>query len=1180
MSLFTSFFDKLKPHNYSIVTALVVGIITAVYLLIIMPNNARAEDANNLAVFMGIEVQLKGYIDDKLQAVSSEQMNSIKKEHSKLFRENSKYYIDKIELVSLKSLNSISKALLLKRRIYFKTDDAKSIDSFSIKNDVQFDLKEFIKRINSSSNFKSFFICPITVSDKKSENEQTNPKQSTGTQNTSPEKNKNEQSNASKCFASEALISENVNLKDEDSLCFYNRNSIPISFKESSIRYYKDQIRIPDTDFTLFFAAGISSSYFQSNVNYIKPNHLIFGLLLTGILFLSIFLIKPVVMSYKELLSQMDLIRVVFSIGALTAILVIFGMVGFWKTAVSNRNKSDLKQLVTHIDNSFAHQINTLQGWRDNLIKADTVSNPKLSFKKLYLDIDSNITLINKDSLKSKKSFDSIIKKENRQSEIKVLNTKRFDTSEIKQLKLLDVYFWMNKDGLLTESLSTDNISFPRKFNDRNYFKLLQNKEINTVLTGVFSRERDEYQWIYAVKDLKNKDYDTPEKYAIKGIAFRDDFAKKIKLPPDTDFMLVDRRGAVLAQHSPTKKLYQNVLTGSNYNLVLESILAGCRINNFRMDYQGKTYQVYAKKLNVATDLPVYILGIRDLSYLDYLSQFTFINAFLFVLAYGLLIVLLILVYSSLLYSGHKSFFSREHFYHLFHDYSRKEEYINLFYLNCFCLLLAFVVFLVFLPVTALYFCLLIGFNITFINVIVLNSRGDMFKSKRLILFVWIFLLCFVLPLVLLLFDLLYISIISIIASHIGIIIFYIKKNTIRNTDSDLVEKAVHRKVYLKFITSVLMNHFVMFPFILVCAFYSNEINDYARYYCSPSQPVISKEVSMKTKAYGCDCISKDSISSNSGLYIGSNNESFIHKLNFGFEEPTASEIRNYTIKDLKKIFYIKTHVIFLELGSALVYLVLGVVLIIFLAYSLLNYYSNRFFFFDLMQISYASYYPINKSVLTARQNLINLVFDAEIKNDFVVKTSNDNALIKKNESEIFYQKRGDEIKKAFALDGNNEILPFLKNEFILNSNLIWFNEDYKKIWESIVNEHQQNVLYDFAQDHFSNYKNKSILMELMDLSIINHNEKNGRLQIKSESFRRYVVLKSKEDEKFVEQFKDESKNGTFDKFRLPILIIAISLLVLLMYLNKDSYDKVVIFGSSIGSAILLMNKFLEFGKN
>ena len=46
-------------------------------------------------------------------------------------------------------------------------------------------------------------------------------------------------------------------------LCFYNRNYGPITFKESNIRYYTDQIRIPDTDFTLFFAAGISSILFS-----------------------------------------------------------------------------------------------------------------------------------------------------------------------------------------------------------------------------------------------------------------------------------------------------------------------------------------------------------------------------------------------------------------------------------------------------------------------------------------------------------------------------------------------------------------------------------------------------------------------------------------------------------------------------------------------------------------------------------------------------------------------------------------------------------------------------------------------------------------------------------------------------------------------------------------------------
>jgi hypothetical protein len=138
-----------------------------------------------------------------------------------------------------------------------------------------------------------------------------------------------------------------------------------------------------------------------------------------------------------------------------------------------------------------------------------------------------------------------------------------------------------------------------------------------------------------------------------------------------------------------------------------------------------------------------------------------------------------------------------------------------------------------------------------------------------------------------------------------------------------------------------------MFAFILVCAFFSNEINDYARYYCSPSQPELNKDFPITIfKTYGCDCKSKESGRNKLGQFIGTNNESVIYKLNFGFDEPTASEIRNYTLKNLEKVFYINTHVIFFEPRSALVYLFFGAVLVLFLAYSLLNYYSNCFFLF------------------------------------------------------------------------------------------------------------------------------------------------------------------------------------------------------------------------------------------
>ena len=1128
MSVFTSFFDKLKSHNYSIITAVIIGIITAVYLMIIVPNNEKKEDTNNIAIFKGIEGQLKSFINDKLQGINEEQMKSIYLNYSKEVKKskpalNSGYYIDKIVIDRMERKAATTKKLLLIRKIYFKKNMDLKIDTLSVKDSVEIDLNEFINRIKGSSNFKSFFICPVIVSEKAS---------------ASTDNNKKEPSSIGKCLAKDVLISENINAKDEDSLCFYNRNEGHIEIKDSDSRFYGSQVRIPDTDFTLFFAAGVSSSYFKSNVQYIKPSHLIFGLLLISILFLSICLIKPIALSYKELLSQMDLIRVVFSIGALISIFVIFGMVGFWKTTISNRNKSDLKQLVEYIDGSFKNQVKSLKNYKEYKKSAETHKDSNFYFR----------------------------------------NFANPDSSE--QIKFLDVYFWMNKDGLLTASLDKDSISFPRKFNDRDYFKYLQNKEINTVLTGVFSRERDEFQWIYAEKDLKSNDKgNSTEKYAIKGIAFREKFSKEIKLSPDTDYMLVDRAGNVLTQYNPgnlnkssSKKLYQNVLSGSNNNLVLASVLAGCNIQKFKMDYQGSTYQVYAKRLGVKTDLPVYILGIRNLSYLDYLSQFTFINSILIVLAYGLLLILLILIYSSFFYSNRVGFFAREHFYHLFHDYSKKEEYKHLFWVNCICFFMALAVFLVSSPITALYFCLMLSFNITFINVFILNSRYKTSKDERFILYVVVLIFSFAVPLFLLHLDHLYISILVIIISHLGIIRVYQKWKSSRSyiplvNDAIPDPKVVQRKAYLRFVTAVFTNHFIMFPFVLVCVFYSNEINDYVRYYCSPSQLAVSNtsQKGFDAYSYGCDCKNQDTFF----LNVGANNEDIIHKLNFGFTEPTTSEIRHYTLKEVSKKFYIMIRIIFIEAGWNFIFILLGFVVILLFGYSLLNYYSNRFFFFELMQVSYAGYYPFNKVELTDEQEFIGEVFDSSTK-----------ILNVESESETLRNEIKKAIEKAFANDEKNEITAFYRDEFKINSELKYFEEAYSKIWQYISNKETHNVLYDFAQDFFSNYKNKDVIMHLMDLGLINHNETTGRMQIRSESFRKYILLKKKQDIEFVEEFKKDSSDGTFSKLKIPMLIIATSLLLLLMYLNKDSYEKVAVMGTSIGSALLLVNRFLSIGKS
>jgi hypothetical protein len=127
------------------------------------------------------------------------------------------------------------------------------------------------------------------------------------------------------------------------------------------------------------------------------------------------------------------------------------------------------------------------------------------------------------------------------------------------------------------------------------------------------------------------------------------------------------------------------------------------------------------------------------------------------------------------------------------------------------------------------------------------------------------------------------------------------------------------------------------------------------------------------------------------------------------------------------------------------------------------------------MQVWYAHYYPTNNTALTQKQKFINLFFDIVITKKHFGK--NVNPLT--NDLEIA-------IKNAFLKDMNHEISLIYKNEFSLNSNQIWFEKAYERIRDYISKEESQNeekkykvilnVLYNFGEDNFANYKTKTLL--------------------------------------------------------------------------------------------------------
>ncbi|WP_291147965.1 hypothetical protein [Flavobacterium sp. UBA7680] len=1151
MGLSSSITNLFEKHIYSIVTAVIIAVLTFGYLSYILPNNQQKEDAKNITVLNGIEKQLEAYIDDQVKYIDEDKIDSLSLSS---YRGSTDTYIDNITINKKKYQEFENGTIKLSRTItLFKRSNSpdKKDTIKQITNDITIDLVKFLNKIDSTTNFTSFYICPVV---------------------------------AGQCQSHKSFLSKNVSLVDQDSLIRYNRNNGPFSFKNSSKRYYTNQINIPQTDKTLFLAVGIEKSVFDGNVRQINSNLLIFSLISVILLILGINFIKPIVSSYKERLCQFDLVGVVFSIGLLIAILVIFSALTYWNSTIKARTTNDLYQLANKIDNAFSNQITAYETWKkDDLIFGKIWKDSEKKFSRIYVETNSKNNYLNEDPLPKNNSDD--------EGEYFILENNDFkkDTNNLKLIKYLDNYFQMNYEGILTKNLSNTKLDIPRKYSDRMYFKMLQQKNDGNiknkpVLTAVFSRDNNKYQLIYAEKDSLKKQVS-----GIRGIAFREYFSDELELPPGTGYMFVDRYGGIILQNDPEKNLYQNLFYESQSNPEFASVLSGIIPESFEMEYQGKPYQIYAKKLSEETDSPIYILTVRDLSHMNRLSIFTFTNGFLIAVIYGFFILLINYIYSTIFYNGRIGTLSKHHFYYLFPDSSRTTEYKKLLIVNCVSIVLALIVAFKSSPSLAFIFCIVLGINVAFINLITLNIRTLNPKKELIKLVLILFFPAICLPIVLFFYYNVFIAALALFGTHVTLIILYYR-NWRKRQKAELSvfakkNKGVNRRAYTKFLTARLLYQFVVFPFVLVSAFYVNELNDFARYYCSSLD---AKEQKIKdkndfiikdriTNAYNCNCEEQTK---------DQTNDQIMQKANLGFfDRPSSYEIKNFTFNELSRKYYLNLQAILHNGNNSFSFLTLFFLLVNFffltaLAYKLLNYYSNRFFFYDLMQAYYEKYYPCTKNELANDHIFIPMVNDYDIKQLIQIDH---------NSCEIQPDKRytGNEdcpereisIDQVFHKDKKNEISPYLRMDFILNINHKQFCEQYEDIWESL-SEETQYVLFDFAQDHFVNYKNKDTLINLMERGIIDCHQLTGRLKMMSLSFRIFILSKSKRDELFVQKFKEESKNGTYSKLKFPIIIIAVSALILLMYLNKDSYDQVTLMGGSVVTVLALINKILDANKS
>lgn len=560
-----NFTDSLKKHSVLMVTILIIAGAVTAYLLVILPKQSASEDAKNMAVFMSVKQQLSDYIDNKVKTINwqeipkpSEVTTTTRNNKPIAYTTyidtirktlNTSLYIDNITIKSISIKKDNPSVLVVNRKMEVKNLDDHTLEGY-ISDTIYINLADFRSKIPSFTNFTAFTII---------EN-------------------------------NEALFSENVSLKDRRRLKENSNDNGPFQFEESAYRYYSGKLKIYgergiENGIVLTIAAGIPQDYFDSSVRAIKPSLLILSLSFAILLMLSISLIKPILSSYRELVHQRDLISVIFSIGAIAALLITLSAVFLWDRTIKNNTESDLYEIVNRIDSLLPNQI---QSYNKVYAAIKSIDSENNSFSK-----EINASVLDKKINYNKKTdtFTFSIYGEDKIGSQKISAT----IPNVNYPSFLDGFSVMNKKGIITSTFDNNDTHLLRTYTDRDYFKIAMSDKVShndTLIRAVFSRERNEYQIIRVIKQSNE---------AIDVLAFRPSFQKKIKVSPGTDYLIIDRQGKVLVQSDPTKSLYQDLQNQTSNNYGLQNLLSrGSVEKSFILKYQGIPYQAYGKKGSIS----------------------------------------------------------------------------------------------------------------------------------------------------------------------------------------------------------------------------------------------------------------------------------------------------------------------------------------------------------------------------------------------------------------------------------------------------------------------------------------------------------------------------------------------------------------------------------------------------
>ena len=1092
------FIKSIKENVAAIITALVVFGLVTNYLINVIPENQAQLDTYNKARLKELELQFKSVLKDYASQLP---FNRFEQSINKNVGKN-------------KSADTIYVSELLAHDIHITTigDTLTARDSFFVKEAITYSLDSVeFKRINGwtlDNNLASPKVSNLTFLISKNDFIQ---KLSQAT--SFPYWLVYLESTDTLKSHDRIFLSKDIEHSEVDSLLHYEPKNGINAFEFSGRRYYRKSFDLDGTQFKIVITGAIEQAAFESEARHTDVSLTILCCVLVVILFLIIPLLKPLISSARERLTQFDLITTSGAICTAAVILSVTIFTWYFSKKGTDDLKSELETLHTTIEHSISYELN------GNLHSKELIFN----------QIDTNRVLPHN-------SLEDIEK-------VYAGQNKTFP----------EIAFEMNMQGLMMyDIMHSKSFNVRKNYSDRDYVRKIRSGEYKKVLSAVFSKYDNKFKTVYAQQEGNH----------IRGFAFQPkNIDLKKKLNNDYGYVLCDKEGRVLLHSDSTKRLNENLFSVCRHATEFLELIRGYKLKPFETEYDGTSSLFYGERFDYAPDnkakeAPVYLFTFKKLSFEDDLKTYSIIKGVIISIAFSLLTMGLLLFYSVFFYSGHLSVFSKSHVYWLFPDKSRVHEFRFLTKINFIACIFVLAMLWIY-PNHGLFIAFICGINIAFVNFVLLTQRVFIFnkpshkRTKYFYTFVFIFVTGLIGSWVLYQTTTAVWALGISVALHLSFLWFLKKeRHSVKLVDIKHSVKGESYN-YSKFLFSIISYHYLLVPAIIVFSIYVNETGRTLDFAISLSEkhstPLQDTTVVLNRDAnwyYAETLLNKIAYPSSPSIKI----------LN-------DIEFDDYHTYDQKQ-----------EVAHALLYkakpknitwLCLSMVLIGVIIITLTRFFISRFFFNELSELAQK----------TRERKMLQDHTIPDIVPVFPPFHKHDLKRIERSEIGPL----ADYIYPSSISDPG--VSQYKKLELIFSKALEVHKRSYAEIWHKLSDD-EKFVMYDFAIDCFVNNQNKMHLISLINKGLIINDPVTGRLRVMNFGFRNFVLWYEKKDPSFSIEEMERSIKGTFAKWRLPLVIIAVSVLILVSYLYKEQCDRILIFGGSTISTIALIAKFLNSYKS